>query len=181
MLGVDDDPLEVLASPVSLSSVDPDSVELGRRAAMRLDRIMRGEADDGQTELVPPRGVVLRQSTDHWADEDEMVGKALRMIRLESCGDLTVDILCERLGIGRRMFERRFKKVLGKTPEAEMRKVRLDQALEYLGSTAWPVEEIAQKVGYRDPLYFSAAFRKAFGLSPRKWRNLPPEERPASV
>jgi LacI family transcriptional regulator len=178
VLGVDNDPLEVLASPVAFSSVDPDSKGIGRMAAMRLERMMMGEADDGQTLAVPPKGVILRESTDHWADADEMVGEALRILRQEACAGLTVDALCARLGVGRRMFERRFGKVLGKTPEAEMRRVRMAQAVEHLANTAWPVEEVAYKVGFKDPLYFSAAFRKAFGVSPRKWRNMPPEKRP---
>jgi len=178
VLGVDDDPLEYLASPVTLSSIDPNSVEIGRLAAQRLQGLMLGETDDGHTDLVPPKGVILRDSTDHWADADEMVGQALSLLRQEACGGLTVDGLCVRLGIGRRMFERRFRKVLGKTPEAEMRRIRLERAAVYLANTAWPVEEVAAHVGYNDPLYFSAAFRKAYGLSPRKWRNLPPEERP---
>ena len=32
------------------------------------------------------------------------------------------------------------------------------------------VKEIAERLGYRSPLYFSTAFRRTFGLSPSRYR-----------
>lgn len=171
LLGVDNDPLISLSHTVPLSSIDPASMEIGRRAAGLLARLMAGERNLGSTELVPPAGVVLRASSDHLATTDDLVNRAIRIIRREACSGLTVGDLCGRLGIGRRVFERRFRGVLGKTLESEMRRERIERARELLLSTTLSTERIAEQAGFSDPFYFSAAFRRATGLSPRAWRN----------
>ena len=34
------------------------------------------------------------------------------------------------------------------------------------------IKELAESVGYSDPLYFSKAFKKAFGLSPMAYKEM---------
>jgi LacI family transcriptional regulator len=171
LVGVDNDPLVSLSTNVALSSIDPNSMEIGRRAGAMLAQLMAGAPRLAQTERVPPAGVVLRASSDQLATTDDLVNRAVRIIRREACNGLSVTGLCGQLGIGRRVFERRFRAVLGKTIEAEMRRERLERAKELLLSTALPTERVAEQSGFSDPFYFSAAFRKATGLSPRAWRN----------
>ena len=48
---------------------------------------------------------------------------------------------------------------------------RIQVAQEYLRTTDWKTFEIAEKVGYTDPNYFSYCFRKHTGLSPKEYRN----------
>lgn len=171
LLGVDNDPLIGLSTSVALSSIDPASDEIGRRAAAMLARLMAGAPNLGETEQVPPTGVVLRASSDQLATTDDLVNRAVRIIRREACSGLSVSGLCNQLGVGRRVFERRFRGVLGKTIEAEMRRERLEHAKKLLLATALATERVAEQSGFSDPFYFSAAFRKATGLSPRAWRN----------
>lgn len=170
LLGVDNDTLLTHASPLPISSIDPSSAELGRRAAMRLEAILKGGSRDAVIERVAPAGVVLRASTDAVATEDVGIAEATRVMRQEACRGLTVDDLCRRLGLGRRSFEQRFVRVLGTTPEAEMRRLRLERAAELLTTTQLPVARVAEEAGFRDAFYFSTAFRKAMGRSPREWR-----------
>lgn len=47
---------------------------------------------------------------------------------------------------------------------------RLNRSREMLERGNAPVNEIAKSVGYSDPLYFSRAFRKYFGISPSSAR-----------
>jgi LacI family transcriptional regulator len=171
LLGVDDDVVLVYAAPVSLSSIYPNSEELGRRAAERLERILEGAPDDGSIERVPPGEVVLRASSDALATDDASVAEAVRLMRAEACRGLSVDQLCRRIGLGRRSFEQRFFRVLGSSPEAEMRRLRLERAQHLLASTRLPISKVAEEAGFADAFYFSAAFRKAVGKSPREWRD----------
>ena len=39
-------------------------------------------------------------------------------------------------------------------------------------SPTMPVGEVARRCGYSDPLYFSKAFKKKYGVSPQQSRNL---------
>ncbi|WDV48130.1 AraC family transcriptional regulator [Clostridiaceae bacterium M8S5] len=48
---------------------------------------------------------------------------------------------------------------------------RLNRAKELLYTTDLPINNIADAIGYNDPLYFSRLFKKRFGLSPSKIRN----------
>ena len=64
VLGVDDDDVLCgLASP-PLSSVIPDAIGAGRRAAELLEQLMRGESLERSEWLLPPLGIAVRQSTE---------------------------------------------------------------------------------------------------------------------
>jgi LacI family transcriptional regulator len=179
LLGVDNDHLFLMQSHVGISSIDPDSKEIGYRAAERLHRLMQGLPDDGKAVRIPPKEVVLRASSDWMHSNDETISLALRLIRSEACAGMEVSDLCKRLGLGRRMFERRFHEVAGIGPDTAIRRARLEQACQLLAGTTLRVGEISQRTGYVDALYFSRAFRKATGKSPREWRALPAKQRPA--
>lgn len=170
LLGVDDDWMLAYAAPVSLSSIQPGSEEIGRRAAARLERMLADGRAETAIERVPPGEVVLRASSDALATDDVGVSEALRVMRHEACRGLDVAGLCRRLGMGRRSFEQRFGRVLGRTPEAEMRRLRLERAAHLLATTRLPIAKVAEEAGFADAFYFSTAFRKAMGKSPRVWR-----------
>ena len=59
----------------------------------------------------------------------------------------------------------------GTTPAAYLRSVRLAAAAETLVQPR-PVRitEIAYACGFNDPLTFSRAFRREYGVTPREWR-----------
>jgi AraC-like DNA-binding protein len=73
-----------------------------------------------------------------------------------------------------------FREATGDSPMAFVSKLRVQRACHYLEATEATVSEIAFKVGYSDPLYFSRAFKKSVGLSPNQYRsslrNEPPEQ-----
>ena len=47
----------------------------------------------------------------------------------------------------------------------------MEEAVRLLESTAEKSYVIAEMVGYEDPNYFSYVFKKAYGISPSKYRN----------
>lgn len=170
LLGADNDVLLIHSSPLSYSSIDLDSEQIGGRAAECLESMLRSGRDKGEIVRVAPKGIVLRASTDHLATNDEVIVLAMRLIRQEACAGLTVSDMCRRLGVGRRAFEKRFNNVLKKSPDAEIRRARMERAAHLLASTRLSVEEVSDTCGFSDAFYFSTAFRKAHGLSPRQWR-----------
>lgn len=46
----------------------------------------------------------------------------------------------------------------------------MERAIELLERTELPVGEVAERAGFTDIYYFSAAFRMATGKSPSAWR-----------
>lgn len=64
-----------------------------------------------------------------------------------------------------------FKKQFGVSPISYLNNLRLSLSAEYLLSSDLSISEISEKVGFSDPFYFSKAFKKAYSLSPREYRN----------
>lgn len=67
-------------------------------------------------------------------------------------------------------FNHLFRQWVGIAPYAYYTKLRINNACCLLEETELKVGQIAEKCGYRDPLYFAQAFRKAVGLSPTEYR-----------
>lgn len=63
-----------------------------------------------------------------------------------------------------------FKKYSGYTINEYVHQLRIQSAKHYLISTDLPVYRVAEIIGYRDPYYFSKAFRKITGSSPSQYR-----------
>ena len=73
-------------------------------------------------------------------------------------------------------FIRNFKDYTGSTPAQYLLSLRISNAQSLLESTAYHVMEIAEIVGYSNPLYFSRLFKKQCGVSPTEYRKQLTEE-----
>ena len=67
-------------------------------------------------------------------------------------------------------FIRNFKEYTGTTPTQYLLSLRISNAQSLLESTSCNVTEIAEIVGYNNPLYFSRLFKKQCGVSPTEFR-----------
>ena len=78
-----------------------------------------------------------------------------------------VDRLHDRCGISDTYFRRIFKMRFGLTPKEYVTSERISHARAILESGDYgSIAEIAEAVGYADPLYFSKAFKHIFGVCP---------------
>ena len=158
-------------APVPMSNIDQSPLRVGREAAALLDRLMRGRRSPARPIHVPPVGVVQRQSTDTAAVDDLLVAKALRHIRTHSREALKVGDLQKVLFVSRRTLEHRFMNALGRTPAAEIRRVRLEIVRRLLIETDLPLAAIAERTGYQHQEVMVRAFQRQFGLPPGRFRN----------
>lgn len=78
--------------------------------------------------------------------------------------------LCELLNISRTQLHRKLKKLTGLSTSHYIRSLRLEIAREILESSDLNVSEVAFKVGFSSPSYFSKVFKVQFGYTPRKLR-----------
>jgi LacI family transcriptional regulator len=170
VVGVDNDGLLCELSDPPLSSVEPDTRRTGFTAAEILDKLMRGGRVAQLSHRIPPVGVVTRQSSDTMAVADADVAEAVRFIRENACSGISVKDVLQRVQLSRRALEARFLKAVGRTPHAEVERVRLERAKHLLRVTDLPVYEIARRTGFRHQEYLSVAFRRYAGQSPTQFR-----------
>ena len=67
-------------------------------------------------------------------------------------------------------FNLRFQKAFRMTPCQYLRKQRMIRAGQLLADTSLSIKEITEQTGFQNQLYFSAAFRQCYGLSPSEYR-----------
>lgn len=82
--------------------------------------------------------------------------------------DFSVNDLCQEMAMGRSTLFSKLKSITGHSPNDIIRMIRLKKAKELLSSHAFTVSEVAVRVGFADPKYFSTCFKKQFGTSPSK-------------
>ncbi|MGJ7461502.1 GlxA family transcriptional regulator [Halomonas sp. MA07-2] len=78
--------------------------------------------------------------------------------------------MVEQSGLTERSFKRRFKQATGMTPMVYVHTLRLEEAKQMLESGDAPIDEVAEEVGYADPSFFRALFRRRVGLTPSHYR-----------
>ncbi|MDY4251587.1 MULTISPECIES: response regulator [unclassified Clostridium] len=83
--------------------------------------------------------------------------------------DLNLNIICSYLCISTSYFSTIFKNYTGYTFMEVLIRTRMDKAKELLENTNLKNYEISDKVGFRDPHYFSIAFKKITGKSPKEY------------
>ena len=112
--------------------------------------------------------VMFRGQKDH--DDIEIV-KAQEFIEKHYQSKLTVDELADKYGIGRRTFERRFKKATSNTVVEYMQRVKMEAAKKQLENGRKTVNEVMHDVGYTDTKAFRDVFKKITGMSPVDYRS----------
>lgn len=65
-----------------------------------------------------------------------------------------------------------FKRIFGYSIKKFSAMEKMNKAKSLLSNTQLPIYQIAEDVGYKNATHFSAAFKKSFGLTPKKFRNL---------
>ena len=170
VIGVHNDELMCDLCEPPLSSVVPNAHRAGYEASALLARAMAGRVLPLALHEIPPLGVVARQSTDLAALGDEKIAGAVRFMRAQASGGANVGDVLRAVPMARTALERRFKAVVGTTPHAHLRKLRIERVQQLLVSTSLPVGEIALATGFEHPEYLSAMFRRECGVSPREYR-----------
>ena len=157
------------ASP-PLTSVRFDGETVGYAAAELLARLMRGGARPKGETLFPPKGIVVRASSDEFVINDRLVAHAARMIRENASAGLSVDDLCRKLNASRSTLDRRMKAALNRTPKEEILRVRFREVERLLCETDLTIETIAEQTGFAHGHYLQAAFKIGYGQTPGEFR-----------
>ena len=87
-----------------------------------------------------------------------------------SNAEFLIPDLCKALQMSHTQFYRKLKAVTGKTPSQQLRAFRLQKAMGLIKNSELSISEIAYKVGFSDPNYFSRTFHDTFGRPPSEFR-----------
>ena len=101
---------------------------------------------------------------------DEVVLKAQEFIENNPTAIFTIDKICDRFGVGRRTFERRFKKYTANSIVEYIQRVKVEFAKKHLETGRKTVNEIIYEAGYNDIDAFRKVFKKFTDLSPIDYR-----------
>ncbi|PXA04289.1 hypothetical protein DDZ13_07075 [Coraliomargarita sinensis] len=74
-------------------------------------------------------------------------------------------------GLSVSQFSHLFKQHTGISPMNYQTEIRMQRACEFLDTTSSSIKDVAWRLGYDDPLYFSRTFKKCTGLSPSQYRD----------
>lgn len=83
--------------------------------------------------------------------------------------ELTVEELATCSSMSSVYFRRLFREAFQTTPQVYLTAMRMSRAKELLASGYYSVAETAEQSGFPDAKYFSTAFRKAVGMTPRQY------------
>lgn len=83
----------------------------------------------------------------------------------------TIQQLAYEAGMNRTKLQYGFKKLYGMSIYSYQIQMRMEKARKLLVESDSPIKQIAALSGYNTISSFSAAFKKAYNVSPSQWRN----------
>lgn len=110
---------------------------------------------------------IFQGQKDH---EDEEILKAQEFIESNFQDKIMVDQLAGMFAVGRRNFERRFKKATGNTVVEYIQRVKIESAKKNFETTRKNINEVMFDVGYSDVKAFRTVFKKITNLSPIEYK-----------
>lgn len=112
----------------------------------------------------------MELSKDH--TRVDMINLARLRIRESLEVDLTIQQVAEELGVSYSNFRKLFKEFTGISPALYQQDLRLQRAKELLATTSLSIKEIAYRLRFESPDYFSSKFKIKTGKKPSEFRNM---------
>lgn len=111
----------------------------------------------------------------HQDQGEEMEDAFIARIRLVveanlEASDFDVPELGRAMAMSRSQLFRKVKALTDASPSVLIRTIRVQKSLDLLQDKELTIAEIAYRVGFSSPTYFSTAFSEQYGKSPSEWR-----------
>ena len=114
------------------------------------------------------RNIVLNKNTQHV----DLINKGRLRIRETLEEAVSIQDISQELGISYSSFRKLFKEYTGMAPAMYQQSLRLQRAKELLSTTDESIKEIAYRLNFESPDYFSAKFKNQTGMKPSDFRNM---------
>ena len=103
--------------------------------------------------------------------DEQLIDKAVKYVEDNiSRSDLSVEELAREMGMSRVHLYKKISTLTGKTPIEFIRLLRLKRATQYLSESQLTIAEIAYRLGFNNPKYFSKHFKEEFGILPSEYQ-----------
>jgi transcriptional regulator GlxA family with amidase domain len=99
--------------------------------------------------------------------------EAVEILAKEVSRPITLEEVAQRIATSPRQLQRVFTVHAGQGFRSYLRQLRLSRAAELLVDTDLPMGHIADAVGFGDASQFAKAFRRAYGVTPSRYRAIP--------
>jgi len=103
--------------------------------------------------------------------DDRQIAAASRFICEHACEGIDVNDVLRAVPMSRSTMDRRFMKILGRSPKDEILRVRLNRVKQLLAETDFPLSLIAEKVGMEHVEHLSRIFKNRTGIAPSEFRS----------
>ena len=115
----------------------------------------------------------IRQQTEERRPDDAFLNKLHQILEdhLDN-PELNPALICDEMNMSHSQVYRKLRALTDKSIQIYIRYYRLHRAKYLIIHSHDPISSIAYSVGFSDPAYFSRAFTKEFGQSPRSMRNV---------
>lgn len=170
VLGVDNDELRCPFAPVPLSSIDNDEDRIGYEAARQLQRFFEHQPVPERPVLIPPRRVVVRQSTNILAIPHEHVAGALRMIWEHYTEPIDATRVAAEIPLSYTQLHESFVRYVGHSMAEEIERRRIEHAQRLLASSDVKMTEVARKSGFGSADRMGRVFMRKLRISPSDYR-----------
>ncbi len=171
VLGVDNDQVACEFSEPPISSIACDWYRVGYESARLLDDLMAGREPPAEDQLIDPKAVVRRRSTDVQIIDHPAVARAAAYVREHLRENFGVEAMLRETRITRRSLELNFKRALGCTPHQYICRARVEYAKQLLvRPQRMKLTNIARQCGFHDLRRFRMVFRRLEGMSPVEFR-----------
>jgi AraC-like DNA-binding protein len=116
--------------------------------------------------------LAVLEMPEHESEDEKNLSatKLRRYLHDHMAQPLSLDRMAEHFTVSKEHLCRVAKSVLGVTLVTVAEQIKIDWATVLLHQPELSIADVARRVGYVDPLYFSKVFRKHMGASPRQWR-----------
>jgi len=171
VIGVDNDELICDLCDPPLSSVMPDTHQIGYSASEMLDGMIRGKPPLVRKMFINPLEVVARRSTEVSAIADRQIAKAIRFIHENACEGIDVNDVLQKLSISRSTLERRFMASVGRSPREEISQVQMRRVKQLLRETTFTLDRIAHLTGFKHLETMCSKFKRETRKTPGQFRD----------
>ena len=174
ILGAEDHPFIRGIVKDEISSIDVNFREVGRRACEMLDQVLQGGAP-GSTQVpmlvkVPPKEIVMRQSTATFTCDHPGVTAAAQFIRENFHRPIAVADVAAHARMPIRTLQSVYPEKVGMTVVDDIVRKRLQTAETLLERSNLKLAAVAIEAGFRSDQHLCRVFQRKHGVTPQSWR-----------
>ena len=101
---------------------------------------------------------------------DKMVNDTIKLLKENVESKITIDQICQETAYSRAYLFKKFKKATGKTVMDYYLDLKIESAKQLIRENELSVKQIADKLYFDTPNYFSKTFKKKTGLTPLQYK-----------